>query len=402
MTDSPEERLRRAGADIIRMEPSQPPYQNGHDPDGPAPRPESLDFLDLPAQEGRELPARRWLVEGMVPLGQVTMISGAGGLGKSLLSMQLSTACATGRPFLDKTALRCPVVAVHCEDSDDELKLRQADINAHFGLSWRELGDLHAISREGRDNLLQSVDKYGKLQGPTQFYRLLRKKIMGWGAKLLILDSLYDIFGGNENSRPEVRKFAILVKQLALDMDGAVVVLAHPSVGGLTDGSGRSGSTAWDASVRSRLYLTRAEVEDDRDMRELRSMKANYSGLDRPTRLKWDKGVFLVQGGGGGWKSPIALAESDHEILRGLRHLVKTDTRVSSSYFGPFQFGTLLHKAGYCMRETASEIHRACDRLIEKGDIVAVEVGPPSKRRRLLRTPDTRYLSEEIEPDLGV
>ncbi|MDP6385061.1 MAG: hypothetical protein QGI93_02590, partial [Planctomycetota bacterium] len=50
-------------------------------------------------------------------------------------------------------------------------------------------------------------------------------------------------------------------------------------------GSGFSGSTAWNNSVRSRLYLTKPKLGDDDQAdhrtpeRLLRAMKSNYSGL---------------------------------------------------------------------------------------------------------------------------
>ena len=57
------------------------------------------------------------------------------------------------------------------------------------------------------------------------------------------------------------------------------MLLAHPSLTGMNTGTGTSGSTAWNNSVRSRLYLDRVResgIEPDPDARVLRTMKSNY------------------------------------------------------------------------------------------------------------------------------
>ena len=59
-------------------------------------------------------------------------------------------------------------------------------------------------------------------------------------------------------------------------------MLSHPSLTGINSGTGTSGSTAWNNSVRSRLYLSRIVqdgYEQNPDARVLRTMKSNYSGI---------------------------------------------------------------------------------------------------------------------------
>jgi len=107
----------------------------------------------------------------------------------------------------------------------------------------------------------------------------------------------------------------------ALELSCAVILLAHPSLSGMSSGSGLSGSTAWSNSVRSRLYLStpkrkKSKDEDeeppleaadenapenaakqnsdlrDNDTRVLEAKKSNYSELAATKMLVWDKGVF--------------------------------------------------------------------------------------------------------------
>src|SRR5262249_54953706 len=95
-------------------------------------------------------------------------------------------------------------------------------------------------------------------------------------------------------------------------IDTAVILLAHPSLAGIASGSGLSGSTAWNNSVRSRLYLKvektkkgdeekdqeDSETEraaDDNSVRVLETMKQNYAGLGAPVRLVWRNGLLLPE-----------------------------------------------------------------------------------------------------------
>ena len=89
--------------------------------------------------------------------------------------------------------------------------------------------------------------------------------------------------GGNENYRFQVRSFINLLRRWAMEMDGGVIITAHPSNFGLSQGTGISGSTAWNNSVRSRIYLTKPkdDVDDfgeqeDTNERILKLMKNNY------------------------------------------------------------------------------------------------------------------------------
>ena len=122
--------------------------------------------------------------------------------------------------------------------------------------------------------------------------------------KLVILDTLSDLFAGNENSRPQARQFISMLRGVALKHDLAFVVLSHPSLTGLAAGTGSSGSTGWNNSVRSRLYLNRVLteihgekgklIETDPDLRALITTKTNYGRKGDEVRLRWSNGVFVA------------------------------------------------------------------------------------------------------------
>src|SRR5207249_1126483 len=119
--------------------------------------------------------------------------------------------------------------------------------------------------------------------------------------KLIVIDNSADVFGGKENDRAMVRMFVTILRGLAIATNAGVLLTAHPSLTGINTGTGLSGSTAWNASVRSRMYLRRmvtdADEEPDPDLRVLEILKSNYGPVGETVNLRWDKGLFLPVAG---------------------------------------------------------------------------------------------------------
>src|SRR5690606_1948630 len=67
------------------------------------PKARKSQFFTATMLDGKEVPPRNWLVPGTIPSGTVTLLTGDGGTGKSLLALQLATACALGKRWLGKT-----------------------------------------------------------------------------------------------------------------------------------------------------------------------------------------------------------------------------------------------------------------------------------------------------------
>ena len=244
--------------------------------------------------EGKPIPERRWLVPDWIPQGQCTMLSGDGGIGKSLLCQQLMTAAALGRDWLGLPVTPCKVLGLFCEDDEDELHRRQALINAHYECSFADLEmNMAWISMVGVGAELADYSQYETPQPSGAYHRLVATATK-FGAGLVVLDSLHDIFSGNEINRYQARWFIRLLQNLAQGIDGSVVLTAHPSLSGLSSGSGMSGSTAWNNAVRSRLYLHRpeGEVAADESERVLTRKKSNYSRQGDSLTLHWGDGVF--------------------------------------------------------------------------------------------------------------
>jgi hypothetical protein len=258
-------------------------------------QPAKIRWVDPGEWEGVTPPKRRWIVAGMIPDGEVTLLTGAGGVGKTLLAQQCGTAVSQGLPFLGLKTEACKVMMFLCEDSEDELQLRQRDICLSMGLDLAELSPvLRIASRKFMDNLLAIWTSNSGAMKRTAVWNALRDDAMRFGAKLLVVDTIADTFGGNEIDRSHVRQFVqACLGKLAQELGGAVLALGHPSKAGqAVGGDGTSGSTAWHASVRSRLYLTHAAKDKTGPFRRLENMKANYGAGGDVFMLRWLRGAF--------------------------------------------------------------------------------------------------------------
>lgn len=261
----------------------------------PLEEPEVIKWVDPKDWEGVTPPPRKWRIAGMVPDGEVTLLTGMGGVGKTLLAQQAATAVSQGALFLGRETVQCKVMLFLCEDSEDELQNRQHEINIASGLDMAEISPwLRIASRKYMDNLLAIWDRNTGTMKRTKVWEKLRSDALAFGAKLIIVDTIADTFGGSEIDRTQVRQFVqACLGKLAQDIGGAVLALGHPSKSGQAkDGDGTSGSTAWHATVRSRLYLKHASEDRTGPFRRMESMKANYGASGDVFMLRWHRGAF--------------------------------------------------------------------------------------------------------------
>jgi RecA-family ATPase len=252
-------------------------------------------FYSAASLDGKPVPQREWLVPGLVPMKTVTLFSGDGGTGKSLLALQLSVAVAAGDDWLGRWARSGRAIFMSAEDDDDEIHRRLHDILISVGRAWGDIKGLTIRSLAGESALL-AVETQVELYQSTLFDEL-EDRAEDEQPTLVVIDTLADVYPANENDRAKARQFIGILRGLALRRSCAVMLLGHPSLSGLSSGSGSSGSTAWNNSVRSRLYLQRViEIEGyepDPDRRILTTKKSNYGRVGEEIGLTWRAGAFV-------------------------------------------------------------------------------------------------------------
>jgi hypothetical protein len=273
-----------------------------------APAPEPVHGIEPPADDSTPIlvadftgtpPRREWIVPDWLPKGVVSSLSGDGGVGKTLIAQQLLYAAGTGGLWLGIPIPKLRGLGVFCEDDEDELHRRHLDIKTDLGHAIGNPFDSTWVwPRVGSDNLLVTFDRENRpLMSP--FFAAIMRHVMAKRIELLILDTVADLFGGNEIIRAQVNYFiksacgSFIAEAKKNGFTLSVLLLSHPSQAGRNTGSGESGSTAWNNAVRARLYLTR---KDDGlpEQRVLTRKKSNYSasGDDVILDLIWSGGVL--------------------------------------------------------------------------------------------------------------
>ena len=242
-------REERDGAE--RRRPAVPPAPGGEEdygacaPSAPlidiAPSVEQSDIVELRVVSAASFagvapPERRWVVKDMIPDRTVTILSGDGGGGKTTLKLQLATAIAGARPWLGHSPDPGRVLVVTAEDDEDEIHRRIAAIAKSLDVDLSDLGDLHIVPLAGQDAVMGAPEGKAALIAPTAVFRGLVALVERIRPRLVVLDALADVYGGEENARAQARQFITLLRGLAIKNDLAVVLIAHPSLSGMAIG----------------------------------------------------------------------------------------------------------------------------------------------------------------------
>jgi RecA-family ATPase len=291
-----------------------------------------LCFVKIEDWLDRDPPQREWGVLDRFPLRNVSLISGEGSVGKSLLIMQLASAHIYAKGWLDTLPEPGDALYLNAEDEADELWRRFADLATFYEQPLSDLkGHLHLLSYAGKDAVLAHASKSGTVKATPLFDRLVQAA-GDLKPKLIGLDTSADIFAGAENDRTQVRQFIGLLRGMSIAGNSSVIVCTHPSLTGISSGTGLSGSTAWHNSVRARAYLrkvTAGDVEPDHTLRQLDFMKSNYGPIATSVTIRWKNGVYVMEAKPGSLEALAADAKADEVFTALLTTLTEQGRNVS-------------------------------------------------------------------------
>lgn len=271
--------------------------------DGERIRPRPFQSHSAAEFADKALPELKWHIDKVLVHSGVTLFSGPPGLGKSLLCLQLQVAAALGKDnWLGFKLANKPTTTLgfYCEDDIDTLQRRLFHICNFYNVNYSQmLQRVRFVCRVGEEHNALVTYK-GENATRTPLFYQLAELIRSLDPSITIIDTVADTFLGNENARPQVRSFVTSMRHLAMINRGGFLLCAHPSRAGLADGTGQSGSTAWEGSVRARIYLNRArsEKKDDNgdpipsEERILKIMKSNYGPSGDKVRLKFEHNVL--------------------------------------------------------------------------------------------------------------
>jgi hypothetical protein len=345
-----------------------------------------VDGIDL----HRERPA---IIEKILPEGEVTLLVGHGGAGKSYVALNLAIHVALGRAFANLAVQRVPVLFYSAEDEKDDLLNRVSRICRALGCEPSELsGWLHLVD-------MSNIDATLFADGVEFTHRLgeLQQLIDKLGVGLVVIDNASDTYAAEENNRAKVRAFVRGLKiALARTPSRALLLLMHvDKASARARGSGvevtdqYSGSTAWHNSARSRLGL---EKTSD-GLLKLSHHKANHSQLAEPIELTWVDGAPQVRNSNSEAariadallqeEREKASAKNERRLLALLADFQSRGELIPTAMTGPSTVYRALSKAdGYPRGLAADACNSLLRRLEREGRIVRREVRTPQRKWR--------------------
>lgn len=366
--------------------PTPPPEAYGNEFMEPKAPERTSTFYSAASLKGKPVPARQWMVPGMVPQKTVTLFSGDGGTGKSLLALQLAVAAVAGTGWLGKSVQQGTALMISAEDDEDELHRRLDDILTAEGRDYDDVAGLTLRSLAGEDALLAVEGQLSLLK--TELFKELEQRAANDMPALIVIDTLADVYPANENDRAKVRQFVGILRGLAMRQKCAVMLLGHPSLTGLNSGSGTSGSTAWNNSVRARLYLSRImdeskTYEPEPNKRVLSIKKQNYSATGEEIGMTWADGRFIINPTETGLDRMTGAMKAERVFLKLLKLFTEQGRRVNHAggpTYAPKLFSE--HPDNEGLRKPA--LRTAMESLLARGTVKVSEDGPASKRRTFL------------------
>jgi RecA-family ATPase len=345
----------------------------------------TLPYIDMRGWGQISPPARDWAVEGLIPMNQPHLTTGHGAIGKSLLELMRAVAHVLGKPWLGMDVKQGPVIYLSCEEEADEFERRLTAILDHYGAYFADIiGKLYIVTYAGAENCLLATSDLKGVVKKTPLYDKLLAEALRLKPVAIFIDTLTDVYAGNEIDRSQVTQFIKLLQSLAMQAKCSVSILAHPSVEGMRSGSGISGSTGWHNKVRSRMYLRAPEnkkgEEIDSNLREVVFMKNNYGKQGEKLVIRWEKGVFVREQEAGSMDLAIRNQEDDEKFLERLDQLEARGQYVSpkprANNYAPTLFAKNLLQSANIGKE---RFEAAMNRLLENRKIRIVIYGPASK-----------------------
>lgn len=233
--------------------------------------------LVLRSLKGRKAKPVRFLVEGRIPLGKMTMFAGEGGMGKSTLIRHLVACLTTGRAAfgLDYTPPPpCDVLLASVEDDPEDTIL------PHLLAEGADLD--RVIMIEG----IRRTDGDGKryvsefdLRDTDLVLKYCRNNPQ---ARMLIIDPILSFVGragAKENSSSEVRVLLDPLATLASQTNMATLLIAHLNKATNAAATNRIlGATAFRDACRTVWSV--GKDPDDPKRRIMSHIKSNVPGLD--------------------------------------------------------------------------------------------------------------------------
>jgi len=225
---------------------------------------------------------RQWIIPNLLLRCHLTLIFAAGGIGKSNLGLVLAQHVSIGKDYGDfKPGKRFKVAFLSVEEDGEEIDRRTAAIAGHFHIRPADSdGYLFKITLPD-PGALAAVDKSGKVVSGTPLAAALKRDILKLGIDLIIVDPFIEVWDGDENSNPQMKAAAAVLRNIARDTRCAVLLMHHIRKGEAKPGDIDAGRGGGSLGALSRFALTMTRMTpQDADALGISGKHANKVRLD--------------------------------------------------------------------------------------------------------------------------
>lgn len=240
-----------------------------------------------------------WLMIGFIARGILSLLAGAGGLGKSYMVCDLLARLSVGARLPDGTG-NAPMRCLYLSREDDPactLLPRLAAAGADLSLIT-----ISTLADAGTGMPLDLTEQVPRI--------IEDAKANAWGCIVVDTFAAFAPIGSDANAAGDVRVLLNACQRLAAASGAAVLVIAHTRKGGAGDGpavDAVAGSTQMAAGVRCVALL---EPGQEEGQRWLRVVKSNLAPPRHPGGYTWT----LTDSKDGGKTPAIAWAVADAEV----------------------------------------------------------------------------------------
>ena len=209
------------------------------------------------------------LVEGVMRRGDKVCIAGPSKSYKSFALIQLAIATATGGKWFGWKCKQGRVLYINCELRGESFRKR----------AWEVAAGMEA----DRDAIAENMDVWN-MRGRTQPLTTSKEHIIEQANErkydVIVLDPVYKLFAGDENSAQEVSEFMLAMDELAMRLHATIVYCHHHSKGA------KGGVSAQDRFSGSGVYARDCDALIDISPLDLKEHDVTEWGY-KPTASAW-------------------------------------------------------------------------------------------------------------------
>ncbi|MBW9116623.1 AAA family ATPase [Rhizobium cauense] len=366
-----------------------------------------LDPIAASSFKGRPIPAREF-IDGFefFPVNEVSYLAGMGAVGKTTLALQLAAAVAIPATVAQVTHFlgrpvnrRGPVMFYSSEDDEYECQRKLEDIAAAECFDIGHLSKLLVYDHAARlDKALLESRKQRDLT-ETPIFKALMAEVERHRPELVILDNKAQIVDADELQRGIATKVGNILGHYAKLHGTTFVILAHPSLTGINQKTGASGSTGWVNTGRANIYMRppdekegastddyNGQLRPDDGRRVLVVQKANLTQQGRVVNIQRDCGCYRCTDKPKRADDGIGRESKAERVFQKLlSQWAVMKNELSSSpeargLYAPSAFFRNGDREGVSLRE----LERAMFSLLQKGEIENREIGNGTRKRNRL------------------